>query len=203
MRNCCRRHCTVNNIALGLTVLGIISSTITIFVFSSKLINLSAYDYIYAYKASICRPISGRAFNLSCQQDDQPVTRWMSVLLLQRGLETVENPFAMRQSRLEAIADRDKVEMFSNYSCLCRTVTISNRQNKDDGGIVKGCSWWPSCILNADFIHYMQRDNDRYYQTYISFIVASSVSLVLAIIGVPFSVAIIRRSVNNQYIPLK
>ena len=199
MRNCCRRHCTVNNIGLGLTFLGIISSTITIFVFSSKLLNLSEYDYLYDYKPSICRPISGRAFNLSCQQNDgQTVTRWMSVSVLQRGLEAVENPFAIRQSRLEAIGDRDKIEMFSNYSCLCRSLS-----NINHGGLTKGCSYWPSCILNADFIHYMQRDNDRYHQTYISFIVASCISLVLAVVSVPFSIVIIKRSLQENYVPLE
>lgn len=196
MRSHCRRHLTVNNIALGLTFLGIISSTVTIFVFSSKLLNLSEYDYLYEYKPAICRPISGRAFNLSCHNDDEMTTRWISVLLLQRGLEAVENPFAIRQSRLEAIADRDKVEMFSNYSCLCRTI------GDNSGEMIKSCSWWPACILNADFIHYMQRDNDRYYQTYISFIVASSISLVLSIISVPFSILIIKKNLQDNYVPL-
>lgn len=193
----CRRHFTVNNITLGLTLLGIVSSTITIFIFSSKLLDLSAYDYLYDYKPGICQPISGRAFNLSCRydQDDQIEQRWISVVMLKRGFEAVENPFAVRINRLDAIADRDKIEMLSNYSCLCRKA--------NDSPVIKGCSYWPACILNADFIHYMQRDNDRYYRTYISFIVASAVSLVLSVIGVPFSVVVIKRSLQDNYVPLE
>lgn len=186
-----RRHCAVNNISLFLTFLGIISSAVTIIVFARKLTDLSEYDYLYDYKASICEPITGRAFNLSCRQ----TSRWIAVLVLKRGLQAIDNPFAIRNSRVEAVADRDKIEMFSNFSCVCRQVHNQT--------VIKGCSWWPDCILNADFIYYMQRDNDRYYQTYISFIVASVVSLVLSIIGVPFSIVVIRRSSTNQYIPLE
>lgn len=158
--------------------------------------NLSEYNYLYDYKPNTCRPISGRAFNLSCQYGDEELMhRWISVMMLERGSDAVENPFAIRTNRLDAIADRDKIEMLGNYSCLCR--------KNNDSTVIKGCSYWPVCILNADFIHYMQRDNDRYYQTYISFIVASVVSLVLSVISVPFSIMIIRQVFRDEYVPLE
>lgn len=173
--------------------MGIVSSIVTIAVFSNKLLNLSEYDYLYEYKVTNCRPVNGIAYNLTC--DNNPSKEhWILLLTLDNGLHVVENPFALRLSRADTIADRDKIDIFSNYSCLCRP--------PNSLPVEKGCSYWPSCILDADFIHYMQRDNDRYYQTYISFIVASVVSLVLSAVGVPFSIVIIRRDLRSQYVEL-
>jgi hypothetical protein len=49
----------------------------------------------------------------------------------------------------------------------------------------------------------MQRDNDRYHQTFISFVVASTISLLLGLISLPFFIIAIRREFQaNTYIPL-
>lgn len=186
-------YCTVNNISLGLTILGIVSSIVTIGIFSNKLLNLTEYDYLYDYKSATCRPINGRAHNFTCNNNPS-IEHWMLILTLDNNLQAVQNPFALRSSRAEAIAGRDKIDMLGNYSCLCRsTASLS---------VEKGCSYWPSCIFDVDFIYYMQRDNDRYYQTYISFIVASSVSLILSAVSVPFSICITRQQLRSDYVPL-
>jgi hypothetical protein len=193
IRLCCKRYCTVNNISLTLTALGIISSIVTISVFSDKLLKLAEYDYLYDYRSANCQPISGRALNFTCNSNPL-VENWMLVLTLDNNLQAVQNPFALKSSRAAVITDRDKIAMLGNYSCLCRAITSLP--------IEKGCSYWPACIFDVDFVYYMQRDNDRYYQTYISFIVASSISLVLAAISVPFTICIIRKELRHDYVAL-
>ena len=52
----------------------------------------------------------------------------------------------------------------------------------------KNCQIWADCILDQDFVTYLQYDTKNYQHTYTSFIVFSTVSVVLSGIFIPVSI---------------
>lgn len=186
-----KRHCTANSIGFIFTIMGIVSSTITIIYFTAALINYQQYKYIYDYTPTTCNPTSGYAFSLTCNG----TTKWISILRDVHDRTVVENPFALRNSRQDAIDDRYRSNLNVNQSCFCLSYFSSSTEKNIT---IRDCSVWPQCILDTDFIFYMQKDTKRYEDTYISFIVASAISLVLSLMGLPFTITLIIRRCNGD-----
>lgn len=173
------------------TAISLASSAITIGYFKPKYDDLSNYDYIYEYKPTICNINRGFALNLTCG-------KWISVLINWNDVLTVENPFELRATRIEAIEDRYRIPMGMNITCVCRYVESRVIRGQD-------CSYWPPCILDQSFISYVQRDNDRYASAYYSFIVASIFSVVLCSISIAafiWEYACQKPEPKKEYIPI-
>lgn len=178
-----KRHCTANSIGLIFTIFSLISSIITIIYFTLALISQQQYGYVYNYQSSNCLPIAGYAQSLNCHD----TSKWISVLRDSSGRTIVENPFALRSSRQDAIDDRYRSDLGNNRSCLC----LDSINTKSLNLTVRECSVWPQCILDTDFLTYIQMAHQRSTDTYISFIVASLVSVILSLIGMPSTIIII------------
>lgn len=174
------RHCNLINIGFVLSALSIISSAITIAYFTVRMTDLEVYDYLYSYQSSTCVPVNGMASslvsNVSCPNP------WIMLFVLADGRRAVTNPFAGQETRLQSIDDRNRITLGQNYSCLCRPNSLM---------ITNNCSVWPQCIFNGEFVKFMQRDNDRYYSTFVSFIIASAISASLSIFAIPSSIQLI------------
>jgi hypothetical protein len=192
----CRRHCTFTRIGLALNIFSVISSIITIAYFSDQLQKTHEYDYIYAYSPAVCVPMSGYASNISCSNR----LRWIAIFTLLDGSNMVDNPFASRSSRLTAIDDRNRLPFNASYDCMCRS--LSQPSCEKNNTIINECSVWPWCILDSGMVRYLQRDGLRYYNTYISFIVASLVSIALSVIALPISIRAIRHEHKSDYIQI-
>lgn len=188
-----RRHLTLTNVGLLFTFLSIISSIVTIIIFAIKLNNLGDFNYLYAYQPAVCLPVGGFALNASCHE----TTKWISVWKLDSQKLLVENPFAFRPSRQEAIGDRSRIPLHNNISCVCLNPDTNGNSLKVPG--IETCAFWVECISDGDFIAYLQRDNDRYINTYVSFIVASLIGLILSLVGLP---ATIKQQRRESYVEL-
>jgi len=182
------RHFNPTTIGFILSALSIITSCITIVYFTIQMVNLEVYDYLYAYRSSNCIPINGVATNINLDLnvtsggDGTCSNPWIMIFLLTNGRKAVTNPFAVQETRTQAIDDRSRIVLGNNYSCICRPSRSI---------ITNDCSVWTQCIFNRGFIEFMQRDNNRYYYTYISFIIASAVSASLSIMAIPSTLQII------------
>lgn len=195
------RHCTCNSIGLIFTIFSVISSLVTVIYFISEYSNHQKYNYIYQYKPAVYTPITGYAQQVNCY--GKPM--WVSVLKDASGRTIVENPFAVRKTRGEAIADRYTGRLNVNATCLCvpiiddpNIVTVSNVT-------IRGCSVWAQCIYDTNFLDYIQRDNTHYNNTYVSFIIASLVSIFLSLIGLPTAIILIiqkYKAADKQYIEM-
>lgn len=186
-----KRHCTANSIGFIFTIMGMISSIITITYFTVALINYQQYKYVYDYAPSICNPTSGYAFPVTCNS----TTKWISILRDTRNRTVVENPFALKNSRQNAVDDRYRSNLNVNQSCFCLTSSSSSNSTNIT---TRDCSVWPQCILDTDFISYIQKDTKRYEDTYASFIIASAISLVLSLMGLPSTITLIVRRCNGD-----
>lgn len=198
------RHCNLTNIGFVLSCLSIISSIVTIIYFVVQLQNLKAYDYLYEYRNSTCVPINGIATNINPSTlsitgnetyngGEQCPAPWIMLFLLSDMRLAVTNPFALQWTRTQAIDDRSRLDLDSNYTCLCRN---------DKQILLRDCSVWPQCIFNAEFVKYMRRDTNRYYNTYASFIIASVVSAVLSILSIPPTIQTMRAACKqSNYVP--
>jgi len=189
----CSLVINATSIGLTFTILSLVSSTITIIFFAIKMTELKNYDYIHEYQPQLCRPLSGKAVNISCHD----TTMWMSIVYDDRNRSLIENPFALRATRFEAITDRNKIQFGLYMTCTCRI--------KAAKPLDLGCSYWPDCIINSDFLYFLQRDNERYYRTYVSFIVASVIGMALSIAGLPTTIITICKmwkQADEDYIKL-
>lgn len=174
-------RCT-NVSTIVLNFLSILASLITIIYFGVKFSSLSDYEYIYDYEHGICSPVTISLIKL---ENCDGTYKFQAIWQTKNGL-TVENPFASRKTSMEAIADQSKFEVFKNYSCMCRYNIFEKYSESSIIGLDK-CQAWSTCIFSSDFVMYVQRDGKRYYWTYIRFIIASVVSLVITVVLLPFS----------------
>lgn len=172
--------CNLTVISLVLTVLGAISSTVTMCYFGTQLSFLTNYNYIYDYTPAICTPIISQIRQLNCKTKYDNLTKYILLWLINynnQTVEIVEDPFSAKSTRGLAFNDRLDYNLNTNYSCLCQTNMNYKIRTND-------CQFWSICIFDVNFINYIQRDNDRYYFTYISFILASFLSFILGIISI-------------------
>jgi hypothetical protein len=183
-----RLRCGITWISFIFTTLGAISSAITIIYFSVKLGSLSDYDYVYEYHETTCTPMMGYALQLNCTP-----TKWISVWETDEQIAIVENPFALRKTRTAAIDDRQSYVSNRTYDCMCR--------NAPPMQLAQGCQFWSTCIFDVEFIQYIQRDNDRYIRTHVSFIAASCVAIILTGLALPFTIKDLMRH-NSEYVEM-
>lgn len=177
-------------VGLILTSASITSSCISVIYFSIKLHELKDFDYIYSYKPDGCHIVNKSVYEYNCSLGD----RWMLSLLDDKDRKVVENPFAWRRSRSIVEIEKSQFLTGQNYSCVCRPP--GQNANED-------CQSWPRCILDTDFIKYIQRDNDRHKSKFISFIVVSIISIVLSAFFIPISCKTLQRELYQEtYVPL-
>lgn len=174
-----------------LTLASIVSSLSGVIYFGVKLNQLQSYNYLYAYqKRGDCKIISGSVREFTCSEG----TRWILSLLDEQERKAVENPFSWRREKILVENELKHFKMPSNHSCICR-----------DEGYLSGrdCQNWPRCILDSDFVLYMQRDNQRYQSNHIRFIVVSVISLALSFAFIPISIKSLRSELGREtYIEL-
>lgn len=178
------------NCLIALDIINLIFSISTLIYFSIQLNANLEYRYVLDYGETTCFPVAGRTREIqSCDE-----TKWIMVWTDGVGRQIVENPFSLRDTRAQAIADRDETKLAINRTCMCRTFTrVSNDSiiSANDN-----CQVWETCIFNTDFVKYMQRYTNRYYITNVSFVVGSSISILLSLIGIPISIYSLR---NKKY----
>lgn len=189
-----KKWCNLTLIGFVLNVMSIISSLITIIFFGVQLSMLKDYNYIYDYRDTECRLVSAKVREVDCEDSNMPL-KWVAVFSTNANLDVVENPFAVRDYRSLALQDINHLILNSTYPCTCRSYIPFNET--DNVPTRHGCAVWTTCILNIDFVKYMQRDNQRYYHTYISFVIASFISIVLTVAYFPISIKTLR-DLNRQ-----
>lgn len=197
------KYLSVSHISIAFSIFTVISSIVTMVYFGEALTHVNEYNYVYDYKPQICTPINGFAYNFSC--NDQ--TKWISILNTSiqsdQNQLIVQNPFSFRNTRAEAIADRKSINMNFNYTCYCRSNFGAAGQSKSINLAVHKCSLWPDCIIDSEFIHYMQHDNSFYHVTFISFLVSSGLSIIFSILSVIITVFEIRSKKTYSYTELE
>lgn len=188
--NCISR---AKNCLLVLDMINVIFSTFTLIYFSVQLhLNLE-YRYVLEYKESACYPVNGRTREIqSCDQ-----TKWIMVWTDSSGRQIVENPFSMRDTRSQAISDRDDTKLFVNRTCMCRS-GMASLNSSHSITVDANCQVWEACIFNSDFVKYMQRYTNRYFVTNVSFVVGSSISILLSLIGIPLGLYTMRHK-SKEY----
>ena len=186
-----------SKISLIFSCLSLISSAAAIIYFSVKLSSLSEFDYIYNYEKATCTPYSGFAYELSCSSSS---SKWISIWKTKLGQWIVADPFSIRETRIEAIQDRDKYKLSGNYTCMCRYPSLYLFGEVNN--IINGCSLWTECIFSEDFISYIKYDNKIYKHTFISFIVSSCISLVFCVVSIIISAYAIKTEKAKEYIEL-
>jgi hypothetical protein len=196
----CQTWINLTSIGLTLNICSIISCLVTIIYFGVQLGGLHKYNYIYDYKDAQCPIVSGRVADVTCPESDIP-HRWIAIFSTSSGSEVIENPFAVRDYRSLALQDLNHLRLNSTYPCVCRSYLALN--SSLEFPTEHGCAVWTSCILSVDFIKYIQHDTNRYYQTYVSFMATSLVSIVLSVAYLPISIKTLRELRRQQnYIPL-
>lgn len=184
---CCRRcKCSWTKAGLWMNTMSLLTSIATIIFFAVKLGQLGKYNYIYEYKLTICYPTSGYALDVTCS--DRKNHGWISILNDKGNRSIVNNPFAIENTRAQAIENRYRV-LGNNYTCMCRP------PNSPNWGKIKilACSIWPDCIIDIGFVKYTQHDNQRWIRTYVAFIASSVVSIIFAVAAYPISIRTLRR----------
>jgi len=193
LKQCVRSHLTISNIGIGFSVISIISAIVTIVYFSVALSRLNEYSYIYDYKKQSCGPTSGFAYEFTC--DDKQ--KWISMFNDSSNRIIIENPFSVRNTRVEAINDRGRIDMGFNYTCYCRSYN-NLLGNKVRGIQIQGCSIWGDCIIDSDFVDYIQRDNSIYYVTFVSFLASSVVTVVFSIVSIIITIHEVKAKIINS-----
>ena len=178
---------------LGLNCFSMLTSLATIIYFGVKLGQLGTENYIYEYKQSNCSPTGGYAMPVSCK--DKKDSGWISMLTDKSGRLIVDSPFAIQKERSQAIDDRYRVIGY-NYTCMCKlSIGIANGTNRIK---ILACSVWPDCIIDQEFVKYIQHDNQRFIRTYVAFILASVIGIAIGLPSIPISVRTIQKMKEND-----
>lgn len=230
MKRLCERKCPWLNltfIGFILTSLSLVSSIVTVGYFGKELWNLRQYDYIYSYTPHTCTPISSKSLEVTCT-NNQGLNKigYIAYFTLDSMFGMVESPFMVSESRLISIQDQHRIALNQSYTCMCqiyvdqglghpRDSSLSNyrsqihiRETEEfrtyvmTVPVIKDCGVWTDCILDVDFISYIQHNNKRYESTYVSFIISSVIAIVLSIISIPIYVKQLRANRREQYIDL-
>jgi hypothetical protein len=191
-----RSYLTISNIGIIFSCFSLISSIVTIIYFSTALYRLTAYSYVYDYKEEICVPIIGYTYQFNCGNNQ----KWISSFNDSSNRILVENPFSVRNNIQQALNDIGRIEINFNYTCYCRD---KNKIFKIIGIQVFGCSIWTDCIIDSDFVDYIQRDNSIYYFTFISFLLSSLVTVIFSIVSILITIHEIKAKKSISYTELK
>lgn len=202
---CFRKWVTFTTVSFGLNLASLISCSVTIVYFAIQMASLSDYNYIYQYQHQTCLPITGKVLQLPCLSaiDGGFKFKWIAYFTLDSGINLVENPFAVRNSRFLALQDLEHLILNVSYDCMCRIPPVFPFHKRNRSNIIDPCMLWSECILDNEFISYIQKDTTRYYRTYISFIIASMVSIFLSIAAFPISCQALRQLRKEQYVELQ
>jgi hypothetical protein len=114
--------------------------------------------------------------------------KWVAYFKTNDNRFMVINPFVVYDQKQSAVQDEARLDLNVTYSCVCRSLHTNN-VNDDN----KKCQIWPECVLDTEFVKYIQHDNRRYKITHISFIVFSAISVILSVIAIPFSIQTIKQ----------
>lgn len=172
-------------IGIVLTFASILSSFTGIVYFGVKLHQLQSYNYLYSYQLDQCNLQSSSVYEYQCSEG----TRYIVSFLDSLGRKAVENPFAWRRTKILAENERRHFSLPQNQTCMCREEGYRSGQD---------CQSWPRCILDEDFVLYMQRDNQRYQSNHIRFIIVSTFSLVLSCCFLPISFKTLRKELGRE-----
>jgi hypothetical protein len=189
-------YLTIRNVGFVFSGFSIIGSIVTIAYFSVALYRLNSYSYIYDYKEENCVPVFGYTYNFSCGDN----VKWISAFNSPNNTAIriiVENPFSVRNNEQQALNDIGRIDLNFNYVCYCR------QKSKIRGIQILGCSVWADCIIDSDFIDYIQRDNSIYYFTFISFMVSSLATMIFSIISILIAIHEIKAINTSSYTELK
>lgn len=177
-------------IGIILTSASIVSSTSGIIYFSVKLHESQSYNYLHAYQQDQCKIVSTSIREFNCSSG----IRWILSLMDDQGRKAVENPFAWRRTKKEVQIEESEFVLGRNETCMCRPPGYTSGQD---------CQNWPRCILDEDFVIYIQHDNARYQNSHIRFIIVSVISLVLCVAFLPISLKTLRKELQREsYIEL-
>lgn len=147
--------------------------------------------YIAEYKLDVCNPIAAFITPLIC---DAGKSGWLPTWKDSLNRTMVIDPFSTKSTRLNAIAETKEVELFSNHTCMCRS--------KDSLSVSpSNCQTWETCILNVRMIDYFQRDYTTHFKTNLSFVVTSSLSIILTLSTLPMSIRLFK-STGSTYVEL-
>jgi hypothetical protein len=182
-------------LGLILTILSVLTSSISIIYFGSKLTNLGDTAFVYEYKSDNCTISEMHIQSYECS--DKIV--WILQFIDQLNRSLVENPFARRKSLTTIETEIKNYAVGEIHECMCRK-DISSLIGSFE---IRDCQTWTNCILDGDFIRYIQYDHENYYRTYSSFIGFSCISVVLCLIFIPLSIQTFRYQISaDNYIEL-
>lgn len=177
-------------IGIILTFCSILSSFVGAVYFGVKLQELQSYNYLYEYKPDKCQLISSDVYEFQCYEGKRYIVSFTDI----SGRKSVENPFAWRRTKILAQNEQKHFALPSNDTCMCRPSGFRSGQD---------CQNWPRCILDQDFIVYMQRDNQRYQSNHVRFIIVSVISMCLSLCFLPISIKTLKKELQKEtYIEL-
>lgn len=179
-------------ILVTIDVVSFIVSISTLVYFSNRLAMTTENKFVLDYYNDICYPLTGKTKELfTCNNGNGvPTQKWIMVWSDNKGRSVVENPFASRFTRAEAVSDRTDATLRSNRSCTCRKTSIGGGTDLTD----YNCQVWETCIFNVEFIKYIQYGNTRYYTTNVSFIAGSSIAIFISLVSIPMAIVTLVRS---------
>lgn len=179
-------------ILVTIDVVSFIVSISTLVYFSNRLAMTTENKFVLDYNTDVCYPLTGRTKELNTCNNNNGVStkKWIMVWTDNKGRSVVENPFASRFTRAEAVSDRTDATLLSNRSCTCRKTIIGGGTDLTD----YNCQVWETCIFNVEFIKYIQYGNTRYYTTNVSFIAGSSIAIFISLVSIPMAIVTLIRS---------
>ena len=189
----CAKRVDVKIIGIIFNCLSILSCGFTVIYFGNSLAQLHNDDFIYTYGLTTCRPMERALEVKQCGNPGYEFgNEWIGKFKLDNGLTLVANPFDFSPDIYQANKYVKSVPMNVSYPCMCRPSNVKV--------VTDGCVMWTDCILNVQFIKYIQHDHYRYINTHISFIAVSCISVALAIVAIVILGKTYKR--NPDYIPM-